>query len=64
MAQEKGGSHIPLQQPAQPRGEENLWGWRREGLIQPPAHTPWPQGVFHSLNEVSMAQMLDSCLWK
>lgn len=64
MANEKGGDHITLEQPAQPRGVENLWGGR-EQLTHPPLNPHLqPQGMFHLLNEVNVAQMLGSCLWK
>lgn len=43
-------------------------GWRTcggggEGLTQPAPYSQ-PQGIFHLLNEVSVAQMLGSCFWK
>lgn len=64
MANEKGGGHITLEQPVQPRGVENLRGGG-EGLTQPsPTPNSQPQGISHLLNEVNVAQMLGSCLWK
>ena len=45
-------------------------GWRTcggggEGLTQPsPTPNSQPQGIFRLLNEVNVAQMLGSCLWK
>lgn len=63
MADEKGEATSYL------RGQFNPEGWRTfggggEGLTQCPTPSSRPQGTFHLLNEVSVAQMLGSCLWK
>lgn len=62
---EKGGGPLTLEQPAQPKGVENLWGG--EGMDSPtplPTLPSQPQGMFHLLNEVNVAQMLGSRLWR
>lgn len=56
MTNQKEDSHTTLGPPVQPRGEGHLWGWRREA-----SPSPKPQKMFHSLNEISLAQMLGSC---
>lgn len=62
MRREEATSHLS--------GQLSPEGWRtcgggRDGFTHPlPTPHSQPQGMFHLLNEVNVAQMLGSCLWK
>lgn len=63
MRREETVSH--LSSPTSPEGWRTLGVEGGEGLTHPPPHPhSQPQGRFHLLNEVNVAQMLGSCLWK
>lgn len=57
MTNQKEDSHATLEPPVHPRGEGHLWGGE-EWARPPPSR---PQRMFHSLNEINLAQMLGSC---